>query len=229
MVTLSGTVTYDGSHTGDSLFVAVIDTTGAEDATLLDLQTIAVGPPPLSQPYSLTFDNTGVGAEVFVASFLDVDGGGIDSVGGGDVFGWYAGTATPMGVSSGSSQAGLDFALPRAELHGTITLTAGLTEARIDVTGDAACVLEGFRPGTFATSSGPYSVLGLYPGTYCVNADGNDSVLGYLRVCFGDATCVSPAAVTLTATEVRNGVDLDFTLATAVESSSWGSVKALYR
>ncbi|HMB69031.1 MAG TPA: hypothetical protein VKU85_06950, partial [bacterium] len=67
MVTLSGAVTYDGTHTGDSLFVAVIDTTGAEDATLLDLQTIAVGPPPLSQPYSLTFDNTGVGAEVFVA------------------------------------------------------------------------------------------------------------------------------------------------------------------
>jgi len=228
-VTFSGTVTYDGTHAGDSLFVAVLDTTGTEDVTLLDLQTIAVGPPPFSQPYSLTFDNTGVGPELFVASFLDVDGGGIGTVGGGDVFGWYAGGSAPTGIDPGSSQGGLDFPLPRAEIHGTVTLTAGQTEVRIDVTGDPACILEGFRPGTFAYASGPYSILGIYTGTYCVNATGVDSGLGFLKVCYGDPDCLTPAAVTLTATEVRNGVDLDFTQVMAVESSSWGSVKALYR
>jgi len=228
-ITFSGTIAYDGIHTGDSLFVAALDTTGTEDVTLLDLQTIAVGPPPFSQPYSLTFDNTGVGQDLFVASFLDVDGGGIDSVGGGDVFGWYAGGPAPTAIVPDSSQSGLDFALPRAEIHGTLTLRPGQTEARIDVTGDPACVLEGFRPGTFAFSSGAYSILGIYAGTWCVNAEGTDPVLGTLRVCYGDPDCASPTLVPLTATEVRNGIDLDFTAITSVEKGSWGSLKALYR
>lgn len=228
-VTFSGTITYDGTHSGDTLFVAALDTTGTEDVTLLDLQTIAVGPSPLSQPYSLTFDNTGVGMDLFVASFLDVDGGGIDSVGGGDVFGWYAGGPAPTAIPPDSSQSGLDFALPRAEIHGTVALTAGQTEARIDVTGDPACILEGFRPGTYVYASGPYSILGIYPGTWCVNAVGFDSVLGSLRACYGDPDCVTPSLLTLSATDVVMGIDLDFTAITAVESHSWGSVKALYR
>jgi hypothetical protein len=54
-ITLSGTVTYDGAYTGDSLYVAALDSTGAKDVTILDVQVIAVGPlPTFSEAYSLT-------------------------------------------------------------------------------------------------------------------------------------------------------------------------------
>jgi len=227
-VTFSGTVTYQGTHSGDTLFVAALDTTGVKDVTLLDLQAIAVGPSPFSQPYSLAFDNAGVAETLLVASFLDLDGGGVDSVGGLDVFGWYAGGATPMGIPSASSQSGLDFALPLAEIHGTLTLTETQTEARIDVTGDPTCAMEGFRPRPFLTVSGPYEIIGIYAGTYCVSATGQD-VSGPLRLCYGDPTCASPTLITLGADEVRTGVDLDFTTVSPVEAASWGGVKALYR
>ncbi len=227
-VTLSGTITYQGTHAADTLFVAVVDTVGVEDVTILDLQTIAVGAPPLTQPYTLGFDNAGVSATVLIAAFLDVDGGGIDDISGADVFGWYAGGTEPSGVSSASSQSALDFALPLAEIHGTITLVPGQIEARIDVSGDTNCLEEGFRPGHIATSSGSYAIIGVYPGVYCVSAEGS-TMSGNLRVCHGDATCANPTLVSLTTTEVRMGVDLDFTQATSVESHAWSRVKALFR
>jgi len=227
IVTFSGTVSYQGTHSGDTLYVAVIDTVGPDDVTVLDLQAYEVGSPPFSQPYTLQFDNAAASPFLFVASFLDTDGGGVADVGGLDVFGWYDGNQSPAQVSSASSRSGLDFELPRAEIHGTITFAAGQAEARPDASPDPSCLLEGFRPRPVVNSSGTYAIVGLYPGSYCVNADGSGDS-GYLKVCYGDPSCASPTAVTLTGTEVRNGVDLDFSVV-PVLPSTWGRVKSRYR
>lgn len=227
-ITFSGTVTYQGTYSGDTLYVAVLDTVGVEDVTILDLQAIAVGPPPISEPYTLDFDNTGVSAELLIASFLDVDGGGVDDVGGADVFGWFGEGLVPQSVSSTASQSGLDFALPEAEIYGVVTLAAGQPDARVDVSNDLGCMTEGFRPGTFVMASGPYAIIGVYAGSYCVSADGSTRG-GSVRVCYGDPTCVSPTPVTVGATDVATGIDLDFTAISPVERRSWGEVKAQYR
>jgi hypothetical protein len=226
VITFSGTVSYQGSHTGDSLFVAVLDTTGVEDVTLLAVGSYAVGAPPFDQPFSLDFDNSGAGASLLLASFLDVDGGGIEDVTEADVFGYYDGNLMPASIPSSTSQAGLDFSLPRAEIHGTLTLSPGQSEVRIDATSDPLCEMEGFRPQQRYSSSGPYSIVGLYPGTYCVYSEESS---GSTRVCFGDPTCVSPTLVTLSETEVKTGVDLDFTAIVPVDPTTWGQVKSRYR
>jgi hypothetical protein len=222
-VTFSGTITYQGSYSADTLYTAVLDTSGTPDVNVLDSQAIPVGFAPYNQPYSLTFDNATAGPSLFVAALLDVNGNGLS-----DVFGWYAGAASPVGVSPATSHSGLDFALPRAEIHGTLTLTPGLSFARVDVSGDLSCTMEGFRPRPFFTTSGSYEIVGIYPGTYCVSADGY-GFSGDLHVCYGDAKCVSPTPVTLTATQVQTGVDLDFSALSPVESTTWGRVKSLYR
>jgi hypothetical protein len=227
-VTFSGTIAYQGSYAGDTLFVAVLDTTGVQDVTLLDLQAFPMGAPPWSQPYTLAFDNAAVSPILLVASFLDVDGGGVDSIGGADVFGWYAGGSSPAGISAASSQSGLDFALPRAEIHGTITLAPGQIEARVDASADPTCQTEGFRPGHYAWQTGSYAIIGLYPGTYCVSADG-PTLQGFRRVCYGDPSCTNSPLVTLSETEVRNGIHLDFTAISALERFHWSGVKSLYR
>jgi hypothetical protein len=227
IISFSGTISYQGTHSGDTLFVAILDTAGVEDVSLLALGAIPVGPPPFDQPYSLDFDNADGGPFLFVASFLDVDGGGVGDVGGADVFGWYDGNAEPVLISSAASQAGLDFSLPRAEIHGTLTMPPGSTEARPDATTDPTCTLEGFRPRPQVFDSGPYSIVGLYPGTYCISAERN-TMSGPQRVCFGDPTCANPTLVTLSETEVRNGVDLDFTAIVPVSPTTWGRVKSRY-
>jgi len=225
VITYSGTVSYQGSHTGDTLYVAILDTTGVEDVTLLAVGAFAVGAPPFDQSFSLDFDNTGVGAFLLLASFLDVNGTGIGDVDGADVFGYYDGNAIPASIPSGSSQTGLDFALPLAEIHGTVTLAPGQGEVRIDATTNPACQMEGFRPQSRASSTGPYEIIGLYPGTYCVYSEESS---GSTRTCYGDPTCASPVLVTLTETEVRMGVDLDYTSVVPVSPTTWGRVKSRY-
>lgn len=227
-ITFSGTVSYNGSHTGDTLYVAALDTTGPEEVTVLDLKSFSVGSPPFSQPYSLEFDNAGTAPLLMVASFLDVDGGGVNMISGLDVFGWYDGQATPASIPSNQSASGLDFSLPRAEIHGELTLAPGQFDARPDATLDPACLLEGFRPQPEITSSGPYSIIGLYPGTYCVSASGV-TPMGFAKVCFGDPSCASPMLITLTETEMRIGVDLDFTQLVPVQRVTWGLLKERYR
>lgn len=225
-INFTGTVSYQGPYSGDSLYVGVVDTTGF-DVTILDVQVFSVGTPPFSQAYSLDFDNTGTSEMLVVAAFLDVDGGGVNEISGADVFGWYAEGTSPQGVSSASSQSDLDFELPRAEIHGMLTIAPGQIEARISVSGDLTCVLEGFRPGDFHYSSGPYALIGLYPGTYCLSADGYDQS-GHLRICYGDPNCASPTLITLTATEVLTDIDLDFRT-TPIASLPWGKVKVLFK
>jgi len=226
VITFQGTVSYQGSHSGDSLYVAVLDTTGVEDVTLVATGAFAVGAPPFDQPFSLDFDNTGVGASLLLAAFLDVDGGGLEDVGGADVFGYYDGNVMPASISSATPQTDLDFSLPRAEIHGTLTLAPGQSEIRIDATTDVLCQMEGFRPQPRLTSSGPYVIVGLYPGTYCVYSEESS---GSTRTCFGDPTCASPTLVTLSPTEVMMGVDLDFTSVVPVNPTTWGRVKSRYR
>lgn len=227
-ITFSGTVSYQGSYTGDTLYVAALDTSGVEDVTLLDLQAYPVSAPPFSQPYSLTFDNTGVSPTLFIAALLDVDGGGIAAVSGEDIFGWYNEGTEPEGVSSSSTMSGLDFGLPRAEVHGTLTFASGQVDARINFTPSTlACAQDGFRPNYDITSEGAYSVNGLYPGTYCARAEGNTSG-GYVQICYGDVTCASPTLITLAATEVRNGIDFDFAAVVPVQATTWGRIKSLY-
>ena len=226
-VTFSGTVSYQGTYSGDSLYVAVLDTTGVEDVDILVIEAFSVGSPPFDQAFSLDFDNAGVGAMLIVASFLDVDGGGVDSLTGADVLGWYSGGSAPTGISSSTSQAGLDFDLPRAEIHGTITFAPGQIEANLTVSDDPVCATEGFRPRVEITSPGAYSIIGIYAGTYCIKAEGSDGS-GPLEVCFGDPSCESPTAVTLGSTEVRMGVDLDFTAIVPTAKTTWGRIKSRY-
>jgi len=225
VINFSGTVTYDGTHSGDSLYVAVLDTTGTEDVTLLGLEVIPVSAPPLLESYSIDFDNTGLTEPLLVAAFLDVDGGGIGAVTGADVFGWYPGVATPMGISPTASAVALNFGLPKAEIHGTLTFAGGQIEARVMASAD--CFTEGFRPRADFASGGSYAIIGLYPGTYCISGDANG--VKSLHICYGDLTCATPTLVTLTATEVRNGVDLDFSAVSPVDPLGWGSLKARYR
>lgn len=227
IVTFSGTVSYQGSYSGDTLYVGVLDTTGVEDVTVLSLQAFPVGPPPFNQSYSLDFDNASASPMLLVAAFLDVDGGGVGSITGEDVFGWYASTPEPTGISSASSQSGIDFELPRAEIHGTITFDSIQTQARPNVS-PTDCMTEGFRPTEWVTSGGPYSIIGLYAGTYCVSADGSPTS-GPMHICYGDVTCANPTLITLTATQVVTGVDLDFSGGAPVEALTWGRIKARYR
>ena len=170
-VTVSGTVTYQGSYSGDTLYVAVLDTTQGQDVVFLALKAYSAGSPPLSQPYSLSYDNASAPPEVIVAALLDVDGGGVDTVSGGDIVGWYPGAPTPTGVSSSTSHAGLNFALPRAEVSGTLTLAPGQSWANVVVATD--CSGGTFtRPSVQFTSSGAYFMRGIYAGTWCVFAYG---------------------------------------------------------
>jgi hypothetical protein len=163
-----------------------------------------------------------------VASFLDVGGGGVDSLNGEDVFGWYGGGTSPTGITSAQSHSGLDFALPRAEIHGTLTFAPGQAEAWVDVSNDPLCALEGFRPRHYQNASGPYAINGIYPGIYCVSAGGYVLSGPNLRVCFGDPLCLSPNRVFLSENDVRNGIDLDFTAVAPVERTSWGMLKSRY-
>ena len=229
LVTLSGTISYTGSHSGDTLYVAVIDTSASKDVSFLALRAYAIGLPPLNQPYSIDFPGSGAPPFVILAALLDVDGGGVDSVSGSDIVGWYAGSADPVGVSSSLSQSGLDFVLPRAEVHGTITLVAGQTEAWIEATQDPACRAIGFRrPPVKVTGSGPYSITGLYAGTWCVYAEANIPNTSFAHICYGDPNCVNPSTITLNEAQIRVGVDLDFTGHTPAFPLSWGRLKARY-
>lgn len=227
VVTFSGTVSQPGSAAGDSLYVAVLDTSGSDDVTLVALRSHAVPAPPFDQAYSLSFDNAGTPPTLLVVALLDVDGDGINSVSGEDLFGWYDGQSAPAAVSTSSSQSGLDFDLPQAAISGTVTMLPGQVQARIHFTPDVACGNEGFRPNLDLFSGGPYTLNGIYPGTYCIRAYG-ELAGGYSLICYGDVECVSPTFITLGANEMRTGIDFDFNDLVPVDATSWGSLKSRY-
>ena len=222
-VGFSGTVTYMGSYTADSLYVAVVDTAGPRT---IGYQALPAGTPPLSIPFSIHFDNAGRIAPVLLAAFLDVDHSGFaaDSldraVTNGDVLGWYDGNPDPAFLDVGVSRIALDFALPTAEIHGNIVFATGQTSADIEA---FSIPNDWSRPALKIHSPGPYAIIGLYAGSWGVHGAGP-----YGDLCYGDPACSSPTVVNLAAGEVRTGIDLDFRV-TAVVPTSWGRIKELYR
>lgn len=227
-VTFSGTVGYTGIYIGTALYVEVLDTSGGV-TTVVASQGFQPGEPPFAQFYSLSFDNTGVSPQVAVVALLDVDGGGKNSVSGADVFGWFRSDPVPTFVSSDSSHTGLDIIMPRAEIRGTLTFAPGQTEARVLPSTDAHCAEGYFRPSEPFTSAGAYAVVGLYPGTYCISAEG-DSTTGYGVICYGDdPTCKNATTVTIGPAEYKTGIDFDFTATPApVVHTTWGLLKSRY-
>jgi hypothetical protein len=223
-VTFSGTVSYTGPYTADTLYAAVVDTAGP---TAFGFFAVPAGSPPFSRPYSVAFDNSLTVRPLLMAVLLDVDGSGFDPdsledvVTNADLLGWYAGQAAPTFVDPSTSQSGLDFDLPTAEIRGEVVFESGQAWADIQ----AFALPDEWSPLTFgATASGPYALLGLYAGDFAVTAWGGS----FGRICYGDPTCVSPTIVTLVDGEIRTGVDLDFR-PSAVESQTWSRLKALWR
>jgi len=228
VVTFTGTIHYDGPYTG-TLNVAAIDTTQADSAQFLGLQSYSPGSPPFDQPYSISFDNATAPTDVIIAALLDVDGGGVDTVGQGDIIGWYNSQPMPTKVSTASSHNGLHFDLPQAEIHGTVTFAPNQTTATVIAA--TSCTEEGAwgRPGIELTETGTYSIKGLYAGTWCGFAIGFLSTPPFFAVqCFGDPTCVNPTPITLETTEIRTGIDFDFSGNVPVEHATWGRLKAKY-
>jgi len=160
VVTMSGTFHYDGPYSG-TLYVAAIDTTQADSAQFLGLQSYSPGSPPFDQPYSVSFDNATAPTDVIIAALLDVDGGGVDTVGQGDIIGWYNSEPIPTKVSTSSSHNGLHFDLPQAEVHGTVTFAPSQTGAIVVMA--SSCSDEGAwgRPGIQLSESGTYSIKGI--------------------------------------------------------------------
>jgi hypothetical protein len=233
-VTFSGTIAYPGPYQGDTLYVAVLDTTGGEDGdvSFLDLAQYPVTGPGFAQSYTLSFDNTGAPAVVFVAALLDVDGGGVyDGLSDVDILGWYAGTTEPAGIAPDASQSGLDFPLPTAEIHGAVTLAPGQADAWVEATYDAACDGSGGIGDTNARvfASGPYTIRGIYPGTYCVFGEGMVPNAWGGKICHGDPHCATPTLIVLGTSTIATGVDLDFNaLLAPVRQTTWGVLKTLY-
>jgi hypothetical protein len=228
VVTMSGTIHYDGPYSG-TLYVAAIDTTQADTAQFLGLQSYTPGSPPFDQPYSISFDNAAAPTDVIVAALLDVDGGGVDTVGQGDIIGWYNSQPVPTKVSTSSSHNGLHFDLPQAEVHGTVTFAPGQTGATVIIA--TSCTGEGAwgRPGVQMAESGTYSLKGIYAGTWCGFAFGFlPTPPFFTALCFGDPTCANPTPITLTTTEIRTGIDFDFSGNVRTHETTWGHLKSKY-
>lgn len=222
-VTFSGTASYNGTYAADTLYAAVLDTAGP---TILALERIPAGSPPVSMPFALDFDNALAPHPVIVAAVLDVDGSGFDVsnldnvITDADVLGWYPGTAEPGMISPSTSHAGLDFVLPTGEIQGTVTFRTGQTYAEVE----AYTIANFWSPRNVALGApGPYSLRGIYAGNYYVVGWGD-----FGEVCWGDPHCVTPGVLALGTGEIRTGIDLDFGL-TAVEAETWGRIKSLYR
>lgn len=227
-ITFSGSVAYtsrlDPAHT---LYVAVLDTSGAGGATVLARKAYQVVTVPIALRYSLDFDNTGVSPMVAVVGLADVDGGGPGTVSSADVFGWYSSGTSPTFVSSTVSREDLDFVLPWSEIRGTLKFAIGQTEARVQLSPDPWCLVEGFRPTATFTGEGEYRIAGVYEGTYCVRAEGA-GIESHASICYGDPTCADPTPVTVGPATINPGIDLDFTSAVPVLHITWGLLKSRY-
>lgn len=232
-VTLSGQVTYDGSYdSAQSLYVILIDT---QTETLVCTDTLTVAGTPFVADYSLTFDNAGLSSEAGVFALLDVDNSGsgvdIDGLGTpGDVIGyhgsWESGTYEPEFVSPSVSQTGLDFALPKAEIHGYATFVDSRAPVHIE-----ACSCPGhWCPWVFdLSSSGDYSLI-IYAGEWFVRGVVGDYQDSYCYVgaggyCDADPECT---ALTLDDETVLTGIDITIHVPSPIETQTWGRIKAGY-
>jgi hypothetical protein len=231
-VTFSGTVTYSGSYSADSLYVAVIDTTDNMD--LLGYVALPAGSPPFSLPYVVSFDNAGATIPLWLVALLDVDSSGIDpdSLDGTytnpDILGWYGSQPDPIMIPADVSQSDLDFFLPTAEIHGTLIFGDGQTDTWVWARSPGGSETAAFTYDATGATSAPYELRGVYAGDWYVigAADcgpGIDAV-----ICYGDPTCISPTLLHVADGGTLSGIDLDFSHC-PVEETSWGRVKHLYR
>lgn len=228
IVTFTGTVSYSGPYSGDTLYVGLIDTSSVDTTDFVVIEAYAVGSPPFDQSYSLSFDNTNAPTDVIVAALLDVDGGGPDTLSGADILGWYPSTPEPVGVSTATSHGGLHFDLPEAEIHGNVLFAPGQLYAFVIAA--QSCTEGGFgRPPIEMNASGDYVIKGVYAGTWCVFGFGFVPPFTFVAACFGDATCENPTPVTLTETEVKTGIDLDFTGNVPAPNTTWGRLKNQFK
>lgn len=229
-VNFSGSVSNDGLYGADSLYVVILEV-GVDVAILIDFVAVASGTPPNAVDFSIGFDNTGAPDSVLVGAILDVDGSGFDadsldnSLTGTDVLGWYDGHLDPVFVSTSASQTGLDFALPTAEVRGTVIFAQGQTWADLE----ACSIPNSWCPYTLKMqAAGSYSFPGLYAGGWKVRGYGPSS-----EICYGDPTCANPTEITVADGEIRTGIDIDFSAVGApsgsVTGQSWGRTKSGYR
>jgi len=226
-VTFSGTITYEGTHTGDSLYVVVIDSTGS---TTFGFVALAAEFPV---PYSVDFDNSAATDAVLLVAALDTDNSGVDpdsldTIGNHDVVGWFDGHIDPVPVDTDSSWTGLDFGLPTGEIHGNVTFWPGQSWAAVQ----PFSIPNSWSPVTFyMESAGSYELFGLYAGDWKVRAE---CALG--EICYDGVACENPPPpIPLEPGEVLTGIDFDLSpLAVdasswSVEAASWGRIKGVYR
>jgi hypothetical protein len=233
-VTFSGTVSYTGSYVADTLYCAVMDTTGmgggggrAGGPTLLAYQALPIGSAPFAVPFSLDLDNAGLTSGLWLACLLDVDHTGFvpDSLNNvvttADLVGWYDGHSEPVLVDPSTSHAGLDYSLGTGEIRGNIVFAVGQSDAEVR----GLSVPNGWNAENIRlTGSGPYALLGTYAGSYVVTTYGGP----FGQLCWGDPTCVAPTILTLSDGQIVTGID--FTYSTSpVEAETWGRVKTRYR
>jgi hypothetical protein len=228
-VTFSGNVSYSGSYIGDTLYVSVVDTTSGGGANFLTTQAIHTGTVPFDVPYSLSFDNAGTSAFVVILAFLDVDGStDWTHV---DVTGWYGDSPVPELASSASSQGGLDFFLPTAEIHGEIFYLPGMGTTDLIITPDplGAVDVMGSILAFKTDTGGPYAIVGIYEGTYCVHALAGGVPAELYHLCYDqDMGCTSPTPIAILDGEIITGIDFDYP-PLGVEKSSWGEIKSIYK
>ncbi|MFN8178528.1 MAG: hypothetical protein U0167_11375 [bacterium] len=229
-VTLSGTVSYDGSYgAGDSLYVSVIYVTSHVPVVLGYVALPRPSPRPhFSVPFTVGFDNATAPDSVAVLAILDEDHSGFDpdsldnAITVPDILGWFDGHANPRGVDASSSQTGLDFALPKGEIHGGVAFAPGQTWAAVVPRAVPSDVNAKWAD---LGAPGSYAVIGLYAGDYIVHGQ---SDVG--DMCWGShPRCVNPDVLSLGDGEIRTGVNLDFGVLLPVSPWSWGRLKAGYR
>ena len=230
-ITFSGQISYSGTYDADTLCVAVIDTTG--DFRVVTIVPHHVDAVPFQIPYSVTFDNAGVGPWVVLGVILDTDLSGCGSLDTpGDIVGWYGSAPEPVFISSAQSQSGLDFSLPTAEIHGSVELYPGFDQVDVIIYSEQGPSGFSSRLVHKATSSGPFEVHGVYAGTWFVSGFACCNGIPEARrvLCYRDNWgCSGPTPIPLVDGQVVTGIDLNFNIPTAVQGSSWGRIKRLYR
>jgi hypothetical protein len=231
-VTFSGTVTYNGSYSADSFYVAVIDTTDNMD--LLGYVALPAGSPPFSLPYVVEFDNAWATIPLWLVALLDADSSGIDpdsldnAYTNSDILGWYGSQPDPIMIPPDVSQSGLDFFLPTAEIHGTLTFGTEQTDTWVWARSEGGFETASFTYDAAGHTSAPYELRGVYAGDWYVMGAADCGSAGDKTICYGDPTCQNPTLIHLNEGQVLVGIDFDFRPC-PVEETSWGRIKHLYR
>ena len=203
-------------------------------ALLLSCTTISASATTVTPSGDVSYEGSYSADSLYVVAvdaLLDRDASGFDwpvgatgpdPVTNGDILGWFDGQRDPVFVLASAYVPGLDFPLPTGEITGTVTMIGSQTE--VTIVASPLIVLD--APGeaeTTVTASGPYAILGVYPGGWYVRGISEQG-----DVCYMDPSCTTSPLVVVTLGEIRTGIDIDFS-PLPVEGRSWGGMKSLYR